>query len=444
LVVALVVSGLCTAGIKLLAHWIPVQGMGVVYLAGVLLVSSLYGLVPGVAASVISMLAFNFFFLPPLHTFVIRDSSDWLTLALFLVTALVTSQLAARSRDATERAEQRAREAEFGLSMTRALAVGPDLASVAPTLAREAAGVLGAGDGELRFGTAEPATPGALPLILDGVRIAELVLSDTTAAVDPPVAARVSVQLAGLIALGIQRDELLAKRVEAETLQRADDLKTALLRAVSHDLRSPLMAISTAAGTLRLGATDPVELELMDSVLSATERMTRLVSDLLDLSRLQAGAFQHQEDWCDVGDLLSAAAREAGRVWPAPVVSGDLRSLPLVRGDERQLERVLVNLIENGAKFSSSATPVEVQARANGDRVEVSVLDRGPGIPPAERERIFEPFYRGAADRSLPGSGLGLAIVLGLAEANGAAIRVEARAGGGSVFTLSLPTRPAA
>jgi two-component system sensor histidine kinase KdpD len=444
LIVALVVSAICTVGIAFLNRWIPAQGAGVVYLAGVLLVSSRYGLLPGIAASVMSMLAFNFFFLPPRHTFVIRASSDWLTLVLFLLVALVTSQLAARARDATARAEQRAREAELGLELTRAVVLGQDVASVAPTLAREAAHVLGASEGVLHLGDDDVRSASSIPVVLDRERIAGLELTTPPDEVDPVVAERVASQLAGIIALGMQRDELIAERVEAEALRRSDEVKTALLRAVSHDLRSPLMAISTAAGTLRLTATDPDERELTDTVLAAADRMNRLVSDLLDLSRLQAGAFPHSEDWCDVGDLVQSAVRDATRGTSARVRAETPGTLPLVRGDARQLERVLVNLIENAAKFSPAASPVEVEARASGDRVEVSVLDRGPGIPPAEGDRIFEPFYRGASGAGVPGSGLGLAIVRGLAEANGAAIRVERRPGGGTTFTLSLPTGVAA
>ena len=213
---------------------------------------------------------------------------------------------------------------------------------------------------------------------------------------------------------------------------------------MSHDLRSPLMAISIAAGTLRMTATDPVERELTETVLSETDRMSRLVSDLLDLSRLQAGAFERREDWCDVGDLVRAAVREAGRSGPPAVVSDAVAHLPLVRGDARQLERVLVNLIENGKKFSGDD-------RARRDR---RPHERRPGRGVGARSRAGHPADRPGADlravlprslqRGLPGSGLGLAIVRGLAEANGAVVRIESRPGGGSVFTVSLPTSAAA
>jgi two-component system sensor histidine kinase KdpD len=203
------------------------------------------------------------------------------------------------------------------------------------------------------------------------------------------------------------------------------------------------MAISTAAGALRLGASDPVERELTETVIDASNRMARLVSDLLDLSRLQAGAFHAQEDWCDVGDLVRAAVREATRERVSVVVDVP-GTLPLVRGDARQLERVLVNLIENGAKFSPEGAAVEVRARPAEGVVAVQVLDRGRGVPASERTRIFEPFYRGTAGTGVPGSGLGLAIVRGLAEANHASVAFDARPGGGSAFTLSLPTSTAA
>jgi two-component system sensor histidine kinase KdpD len=433
------VVAICTVGIGLLLHWIPAQGAGVVYLAGVLLVSSRYGLVPGVAASVTSMLAFNFFFLPPRHTLEIRDSGDWLTLAVFLGTALVTSRLASRAREEAALAEERAREAEVGLALTRALLRADDTPSALPALTAEVARALGVSSGEVRLGGGAGASETALPLTVGVETVGSLVLSGAPDGADEEAVTRIAGQLAALLALGLQRDALLDQRVEAGALRRSDEVKTALLRAVSHDLRTPLQAITTAAGTLRLLAVDDDERELAGTVVDAAERMSALVTDLLDLSRLQAGAFRPRADWCDVGDLVRTAVRQAGPAIAPRAVLEIPRDLPLVRGDAAQLERVLVNLIQNAAKFSPAPEPIEVHVAARTAGVDVEVLDRGPGVPAAERDSIFEPFYRGTGRVGVSGSGLGLAIARGLAEANGAHVEVDDRPGGGAAFRVAIP-----
>jgi two-component system, OmpR family, sensor histidine kinase KdpD len=439
LAATIAVVAACTLLIASLDRWVPARSAGVVYLAAVLLVSSRYGLVAGVSASVLSVAAFNFFFLPPLHTFTLRESSDWLVLALFLVAALVTSRLAARARDEAAEAHRRAAETELALRFTTLLAQGTDFASVAPALAHEAANAIGAEEGRIVL-PPEPLPPGpAVQLELDGAPVAVLVLASPPAE-DPATVSRVAGVVAGLVVLARERDRLQAERVETETIRRSDELKTALLRAVSHDLRSPLQAITAAVGTLRLSLTEPDDRELADTVLAEAERLNRLVADLLDLSRMQAGVVERHEDWCDVSDIVRAGVREAGAPGGANGFVLDVpRDLPLVRGDARQLERVLVNLLDNGAKFAADG-PVEVVARPVDHAVAISVLDRGPGIDAADREHIFEPFYRGRAGRGRAGSGLGLAIVRGLAEANHATVSVEDRPGGGAAFTLTVPT----
>jgi two-component system sensor histidine kinase KdpD len=438
LAVIIAVVAACTLLVASLDRWVPARSAGVAYLAAVLVVSSRYGLVAGVAASVLSVAAFNFFFLPPLHAFTLRDSSDWLVLALFLVAALVTSRLAARARDEAAEAHRRAGETELALRFTALLARGTDFASVAPALAREAARAMGATDGRIVF-EPDPLPPGpAVQLDLDGAPVAVLVLAGPPSA-DAATVSRVARVVAGLVVLGRERDRLVSEQVETETIRRSDELKTALLRAVSHDLRSPLQAITTAVGTLRPSLVEPEDRELADTVLAEAERLNRLVADLLDLSRLQAGVVERNEDWCDVSDLVRAGVREVGAAGGNGFVVDVPRDLPLVRGDARQLERVLVNLLDNGAKFAAHG-PVEVVVRPADHAVAISVLDRGPGIAPADREHIFEPFYRGSAGRGRSGSGLGLAIVRGLAEANHATVVVADRPGGGAEFTLTLPT----
>ena len=216
-------------------------------------------------------------------------------------------------------------------------------------------------------------------------------------------------------------------------------MKTAVLRAVSHDLRSPLMAILTAAGAL---ARDDLELdpkderELAATILGEGQRLDRLIDNLLDLSRLEADALRPEPDIWALDDLIVQALDELGEAGRRIEVELPEESIA-VRLDAVQIERVLVNLLENALKYSPESEPVRVQVTHTPTRALIRVVDRGSGISSADRERIFEPFQQGAGGGQ--GAGLGLAIARGFAEANGARVWVESRPGQGATFVLELP-----
>jgi two-component system sensor histidine kinase KdpD len=302
----------------------PVLSLGALYVFPVLAVSIRFGAAYAVPVAVASQLVFNFLFLPPLHTLALRDSENWVALAVNVVTAVVVSQLAAR-----------------------------------------------------------------------------------------------------LIA--------------AERVRRSDEIKTAVLRSVSHDLRSPLTAIRAAGDGLAAGGLDDGERrDLAETVRTETQRLDRLVSDLLDLSRLEAGAAEpHQELWPPdmlAADALEAVGAEAARV--AVVLPDDV---PPVLVDSAQAGRVLANLLDNALKFTPQPWAVELTAAREDGMVVFRVSDHGPGIAEAERERVFEPFERGQAAGGRPGSGLGLAIARGFADANGWRLWIEHADRGGATFALALP-----
>ena len=443
---ALVIA--CTGVVEVVTPTVPHDAAGVIYLVGVLAVSSLFGLWWGLATSVASALAFNFFFLPPAHTLVVSSSSDWAALGAFVLTALVTSNLSARARRERDEAARRAAEARLSESFATLIADASDVASVLPALARQAARALGAADGAIHRGNPSPAgrSHSALTLDFNGRWMGELRLIEAPPdALRAPAAQRIARSLAGLIALGEERERRLQQQVQAEALSRSNELKTALLRAVSHDMRSPLMAITTAAGGLRYAGLDADDRELLETITDQSARMNRMIENLLDLSKLQAGVVAPHADWLDPRDLVEASADELQRNQP-DAGSFQLRfapDLPLVRGDASQLQRVIVNLLENARKFSPPEAPVQVDVSATPRLVRIAVQDSGPGVPEEEAERIFEPFYRSPSRREAPGSGLGLAIARGLAEANGCRLAVARPAAGGSRFTLEVPV-PAA
>jgi len=334
--VSVAAVALVTGAVFGLREVAPVLSLGVLYVFAVLPVAVSYGLVYAIAVSVASMLAFNFFFLPPVHTLALTDSENWVALAVYLVTAVVVSELAAVAR-------------------RRSMAA-----------------------------------------------------------------------------------------VEAEALRRSDAVKTAVLHAVSHDLRSPLTAIRAAgegleSGSLHLDERDRTD--LLETIRIETARLERLVSNLLDLSRLEAGAARPQPELWPIDELVSRALEALGPD-AARIVVTDTGDAPPVRVDAAQLERALVNVLENALRLSSPADPVELSAQAVGDQITIRISDRGPGLGADDLDRIFEPFEHGGSGPR--GTGLGLAIARGFAEANGCRIWAEAGPGSGATFVLSLPAAEAA
>lgn len=333
-----------TGAIFGLQTFTPVLSLGVLYVFAVLPVAIGWGLAYAVPVSIASMLAFNFFFLPPVHTLALQETENWFALAVYLVTGVVVSELAVRARRRAAEAEERERSAA----------------------------------------------------------------------------------------------ELAERTVEAEALRRSDAAKTALLRAVSHDLRSPLTAIKAASEGLesfRLSSSERVE--LLSAIRLEAERLDRLVANLLDLSRLEVGAVTANPELWSVDELVGRAVDALGLDASRVTVSLPDESA-FVEVDAGQIERALVNLLENAIKFSAPEDRVSVAVDATDDEVIVAVRDHGIGVAPGDLESIFEPFRRGASDAGRTGAGLGLAIVRGFAQANGGRVWAEST-GYGATFVLALP-----
>lgn len=352
----------------------PVLSLGVLYTLAVLAVSVLWGIAFAVATAFASMLAFNFLFLPPVHTLTLADGRNWAALAVYLATAVVASELAARARRRAREAEQREREAAL-------------LADAAAALLRES------------------------PLDDLHARLA-------TARADPVARERLDAALTSLHALAGEREE-------SERVRRSDALKTVILHTVSHDFRTPLAAIRAAVDGLEdptLALAPPDRAGLLETIRLESDRLARLVENVLDLSRLESGtAVPHAELWA-VDDLLEDAARDVSD--PGRLALARTESLPAARVDAVQIQRALVNLIENALRYSDG--PVELAASAAGRRVALDVLDRGPGLGNAARG----------------GLGLGLEIARGFAVANDGELELAPRDGGGTRARLLLPAEP--
>ncbi|HWY19555.1 MAG TPA: ATP-binding protein [Solirubrobacteraceae bacterium] len=441
----------CTLLLYPLKHIAPVVSLGVVYLPAVLAVSAVWGAWLGVLTAVLSAGAFNFFHLPPVGEFTIRDSDNWVALIAFVVAATLASSVAEITRARTREAEERRREADLAAEMARLLLRGEDLAQALPTAAARLAQVLGLHSAAIAMEAVEgDERRVAFPLREGTRRLGTLLVgADTPEASLRRLQERVVPALEALLSAALEREALLGEVVETASLRRADVVKTAVLRAVSHDLRSPLTAISAAGEAVALPGLSQSEREELASVIEQeTRRLSRLVENLLDQSRLEAGVAEPHREWTSVEEVIGAALEELGAKGEEFALSIDRELMPLVRADSAQLERAFVNVLEN-ARRHSGGHPVSVRARAvrthggENDRVIVRIVDRGPGIPPLQLERVFEPFYRaGTASGGHRGSGLGLAIARGFVQANGGKLYVESLPGQGATFVFELPLDP--
>ena len=405
--------------------------LGVLYLLAVLLVSSLWGLWLGLLTSVGAAACFNFFHIPPTGRFTIADAENWVALAVFLVAAAVVSTLSELAGARAREAERRRREADLAAELARLLLGTPQPRSALGAAAKRIADALEIDSASVVLDRAAgDERHAAVPLGDRGTLLVPVAAADVARE-------RVAPALEALLAAALEREALTREVVETDALRRSDEIKTAVLRSVSHDLRSPLTAIVAAGEALSSPAlTDADRVELSGAIAAESARLTRLVDQLLDLSRLQAGAAEPRADWISLEEVIRAAAEDTGA--PADrlrlVISPDL---PLIRADAAQLRRAFANLIENALRHGGEH-PVSVRARVSGGRILMRVVDQGPGISAAEQERIFIPFYRGRGP-SGGGSGLGLAIVRGFVEANGGHVHVESLPGQGASFVVELP-----
>jgi two-component system, OmpR family, sensor histidine kinase KdpD len=448
--VAIAAVALCTLLVYPLKRIAPVVSLGVVYLLAVLIVSAVWGAWLGVLTAMLSAAAFNFFHLPPVGRFTIRDSENWVALIAFMVAAGLASSIAEVTRARAREADERRREADLAAEMARILLRGNNLAEALPTASARLAQTLGLHSAAIEMQALEGDERRlAFPLREGTHRLGTLLVgADTSESSLRRLQERVVPSLEALLSAALERDALLGEVVETASLRRADVVKTAVLRAVSHDLRSPLTAIAAAGEAVALQDLSQAEREELASVIAQeTRRLSRLVENLLDQSRLEAGVAEPHREWTSVEEVLGAALEElSGRAEDFTLAID--RDLPLVRADSTQLERAFVNVLEN-ARRHSGGHPVSVRSRAvrthggENDRVIVRVVDRGPGIPPAQVERVFEPFYRaGTATGGHRGSGLGLAIARGFVNANGGKLYVESLPGQGATFVFELPLDP--
>jgi len=474
--------GLSTAVAWLMFPAFELSNLIMVYLLGVVLVASRSDPGPSVLASLLSVAAFDFFFVPPYLTFAVGDTQYLVTFAVMLAVALITSGLTVRIRWLAETAAQRERRTAALYALSRELASLRGLPPIAQAATRHIAEVFqgrvtillpdetgalapasrpeGYGLDSTELGVSrwvyehnQPAgrgtgtLPGAralyLPLVASRGPIGVLgLLPHHPHALETPEQLHQLETFAGQTAVALERSLLAEEAHAAQMRIETERLRNSLLSSVSHDLRTPLAAITGASSSLletgdRLDAV--TRRELLESIGEEAGRLNHLVHDLLDMSRLESGAIQAHMEWHPLEEILGAALAQVGRSLPDRRILTRLpETLPLVSVDDVLVEQVLVNLLDNAAKYSPADRPIEVSARVEGNAILVEVADSGPGLDPGDLERIFEKFYRGRQPRGR-GVGLGLAICRGFIEALGGRIWAENRPAGGAAFRFTLP-----
>jgi two-component system sensor histidine kinase KdpD len=341
---------------------------------------------------------------------------------VFLAAAALASTVAEVARARARDARRRQQEADLAAGIARALLSGENPDAALAAAGRRIAAALEIGQAVIHTAPVTPsAGQAAVSLDLGPSGTGTLIVpADLDEATWDRLTSRVVPPLEALVAAALDR--------------RSDELKTALLRVVSHDLRSPLTAILAAADSVASPTLAPgARAELAGVISDEAARLSHLVDQLLDLSRLQAGAAEPRRDWCSLEEVVTAAAEHVA----VPVRVEVDPSLPFIEADAAQLERVFVNLLENAGRFSGGR-PIEVHGRAEDGCVAVRVVDHGPGIAAEDLPHVFEPFRRGTANGHA-GSGLGLAIVKGLVEANAGRVSVRSQPGAGAEFRVEFP-----
>jgi two-component system sensor histidine kinase KdpD len=476
---------------------VNLANVSMLYLLAVMASAVGFGRGPAIFASVIAFVIFDWFFVEPIHQLTVSDPGEWVSLLFFLLTATVTGQLAAGQRQRAREAQQREREAVVLYDVVRLLSEGdPDqvLKAVAERLRRElqvkavaiemwqangATAWVSAGDPQALRGVrearasarvlqsvpmrstdhAQPGrwvrivqptrTPGSrsdvhvVPVRVSDRRVGALLLVGTSDDFDASDDRLVSAS-AAQIGLAQERARLRQEATEAEILRRTDELRAALLNAVSHDLRTPLATIMASAGSLRqqdVAWTEEERQSFAQAIEEEADHLNHLVGNLLDLSRIEGGSLKPQMSWQELDLVVSDTVDRLRPVTRNHRLRVEVpRDLPPMWFDPVEIGEVLYNLIENATKYAPPGTEIDVSVTPNVREVSVAVEDRGPGIPATALPYLFDPFYRVIDGRPRPqGLGLGLAIVKGLVEAHAGRVWAENRAGGGARFTFTLP-----
>jgi two-component system, OmpR family, sensor histidine kinase KdpD len=481
LLIGLAAIALMTAALKAIRDLSPTT-VALGFLLVVLGVATTARLRIATIVSVAAMLVLNFFFLPPVGTFTIADPQNWVALVVFLVVAIIASNLSAAAQERTREAIARRNEVTRLFDLTRDVLLTTETASAIDVLARHVArrfelskvaiclpadngwrihqggedeiaidaGVLNTAlakaRGTLEYDAYQRAYGGHLRVDVQGDTVTVVPLRHGVKAVGLLAAASPALDLgaldalAGVVAIAIERAEFLAERDAAELVRQKADLASTLLASLSHDLKTPLTAIRVAVENLRGGLSPPDRHAQAELAISELNRLTQLFQDILDMARIDAAAIPVERQWVTPADVVDAAIAHVRHTVNAHAIRIEAEDDSEVEIDPRLASGALSHLLENAAQYSATDREIHVVARTDHDGLHVSVTDHGPGLDPGELDHLFERFYRGHTARQLaPGTGMGLAITRGLLAAAGGRVWAENVPGAGARFSLTMP-----
>ena len=446
---AAVLVAAVTLALWLLRDRLTLANASLLYLLATLVAAVRWRTGPSVLAAVLSFFSINYFLVRPYYTLAVEDPRELLDLAVFLAAALIAGRLAAYARTQAEAAGLNARQLDVLYRLTSALNPLTDEAAIRAELRRVVADELGAQEVHVLPTRPPRDTDPGLAVVFVLLQAGEAIYGTLRAAFPhPPPASqhRLLTACVGQAALALQRVDLTEQAQRSRALAEADRLKTALLRAVSHDLRTPITIIKTSAANLRdpdlAQRLSPAEQrDMAQAIETQTDTLDRLVGNLLDMSRLQAGAVVLNADWNSLEEIAGEVAARVYQSQRAERIRLEFADdLPLLRCDYGLLLQALSNIVENALRHEPPGDRVIIRGRAEADAVRLEVVNHGPTVPPEERERIMEPFYQGRDGRAVIGGvGLGLAIAHGIVEVHGGSLRVADTPGGGATFVIRLP-----
>lgn len=428
--------------------------IALVYLIPLGLITAFWGLGPGITSAVISFLTFNYFFIPPYYTLAVHRPTDVVVLLVFLVVAVVISQLVGRMQASLLAANAREREATQLYELSVALTGLHDDHAIAQILAKQVQSISQGefvevnitGAESFSFHLPETTSPTHAPEITVPIQAARGILGEILLWKAAPIISsgekRLLQTFASQGALALERARLAKAESRAKVLEESDQLKSILLSSVSHELRTPLSTIKAAASSLRsheVGWDSPARVELIAAIDDEADHLNMLVGNLLDMSRIESGALKPKREWNILAEIVGSVLARMRHSADEHKLEIDMpESLPFVPVDYVQMEQVFTNLVSNSLKYAPSNTVIRIHANIEGDTIHVQVSNQGPHVPPEHLERIFDKFYRITAADRVTGTGLGLSICKGIIEAHGGQIWAE-NVADGLAFNFTLP-----
>ncbi len=478
------VTALVTSLSAFAADYLALTNLVMLYLLGVVFVAARFGRGPSVLASVLSVAAFDFFFVPPRYSFAVSDAEYVVTFGVMLAVGLVVGGLTVNLRSQAKIAGHRERRAGVLYAFTRELGskhnedeiaqvavkhIGAEIEGQSVALFPDSQGRIAYPRAQSMQYSFHGSDLGVAQWVFDHCKVAGKgtdTLPGTEGVYFPMTGAAGAIGVLALLPINLRRvflpeqqrlietfitqivqavervsltKEAQSAKIKAET----ESLRNSLLSAISHDFRTPLASIVGASSSLIDGGTHLTEdgrLELGKTIYEEARRMTKLANNLLDMARLDAGTVNLNLQWCPIEEIIGGVlTRLNARLASHPVAIRLPLGLPLVHVDAVMIEQVLENLLENAVKYTPGGTPIEIGAEAREQEVEIWVADRGAGLPAGKEDMLFEKFYRGTKEGAQSGVGLGLTICRAIVEAHGGAIRAENRPDGGAIFRLAIP-----